>query len=220
RLVAPGGEAQYADEEALGTFADGAGQRAVAADRGPDLAAQPLLELGEVGDGERLDLDGRDVVVAPGTRRAELRPVDAFDRGARGRERREPPQGLGAGARADEEALIERLVGDDGGPGVRGDQVVEEAVAPELDAEAEPDRQAGADGLLERGLAEQRAEAEDGPVAGARFGGQGERRLLLRPRRRGGEGQRPGEEQDAHSRGPTRTKKFTPSAPPPSGTAQ
>src|SRR5690606_14965530 len=125
-----------------------------------------------------------------------------------------------AGARADEEALLERLVGDDGGPGVRRDQVVEEAVPPELDAEAEPDRQAGADCLLERGRAEQRAEAEDGPVAGARFGGQGERRRLLRPRRRGGEGQRPGEEQGDQSRGPTRTKKFTPSSPPPSGTAQ
>src|SRR5690606_11795936 len=136
------------------------------------------------------------------------------DRGAGGSEGGEPAHGLRAGAGVHEEALLERLVAEDGDPGVGGDEVVEEGVAPELDAEAEADGQAGADGLLERGVAEHSAEAEDGPVAGAGVGGQCERRLLLWPRRRG-EGEHPGEEERVQRRGPTRTKKLMPSAPPP-----
>src|SRR5690606_37898400 len=134
---------------------------------GPDLAPQPLLELGQVGDRERLDLDGRDVVVAPRPGGAHLGPVEALDRGAGRREGREPAHRLGARPRADEEALLERLVADDGNPGIRGDQVVEEAVTPELDAEAEPDRQTGADGRLEGGVAAHRAEAQPESVTGA-----------------------------------------------------
>src|SRR5690606_14090490 len=112
----------------------GAGQRALAADGGLELAAQPLLELGEVRDGERLDLDGRNVVVAPGPAGPELRPVGPLDRGAGGSEGGEPAHGLRAGAGVHEEALLERLVAEDGDPGVGGDEVVEEGVAPELDA--------------------------------------------------------------------------------------
>src|SRR5690606_26913667 len=107
-LVAPSGEAQHADEQPLGPFADGAGQRAVATDGGPELAAQPLLELLEVGEREGLDLDRRDVVVAAAAAGSDLRPVRALDGGARGGEGGEPAHGLRAGAGPHEEPLLER----------------------------------------------------------------------------------------------------------------
>ena len=204
-----GGQVQDADEQALDAGADRARDRSGPADGGLELAAEPPLELVEVGEGEGLDLEGGEVVVAAGSPGADGGRPDALEGGAGvvvGGEAAEGRAGL-----AGEVEAFEGLVGEDRGPLVLVLEVVEPAIAPQLGGEAEPEGEAGPRGLVERLVVQDGAEVQ-ARRAGPRGHRDGDRVLGVdrggareKDRRRPQKGGRA-----AQSRGPSRTKKFTP----------
>src|SRR5690606_7705974 len=56
-LVSAGGESKDADHEASHPLSDGARHGGIAAHGGPQLTLEPTLELFEIGERERLDLE-------------------------------------------------------------------------------------------------------------------------------------------------------------------
>src|SRR5690606_38837788 len=82
-LVAAGGEAEDPDEEPLHSFADRARDRAVPADGGLELALQPALELLEIRERERLELQHGRVVEGATARGREVEGIAALHGRAR-----------------------------------------------------------------------------------------------------------------------------------------
>src|SRR5690606_19243027 len=121
------GQAEDADHEAFGAFDDGAGDGAVPADGGAELALEPALELVEVGDGEGLDAKGCRVVVAARAGRHHLgrdRGLEGLaDAGVAGEAERP------ARAGSDDVLAVEWLEEDDGVPGPVDGWYCDEAVA-------------------------------------------------------------------------------------------
>src|SRR5690606_15703024 len=148
-FVPAGGKTEDPYEEAFDAAADGAGDGALAAHGGLQLALEPTLELLQVGERQRLQLEDGHVVVAPVARGPDRSPVGALDRRARGIERRVVAHLGGARLRPNQEAPLEGVVEEDPRRRLARLQVVEEAVAPQLDPGLEPERQPRADGLLE-----------------------------------------------------------------------
>src|SRR5690606_22615965 len=102
---------------------DRAGDGAVACDRRLELALEPALELFQIGDRQRLDVEYGRVVVAARPRRPELEPVLRFDRGPAGGPRREEARACGR-ARPHDVLAVERIEHDHGAPRLGPDEVI------------------------------------------------------------------------------------------------
>src|SRR5690606_5482394 len=82
-VYAAGGKAEQADDQPLRAIAECARHRPVTTHRGLQLTLQPALELLDVRERQRLDLESAEVVVATRPVRPDLEWVAALDGGPR-----------------------------------------------------------------------------------------------------------------------------------------